>query len=139
MNMKKPAVLILFLLVASVLYAQKFSLFESLPSSKTGVVFKNSLQETRTSNVLTYEYFFNGGGVAVGDINNDGLDDIYFTGNMIPNALYLNMGNFKFREIAASAGVSCPERWKTGVTMADVDGDGYLDIYVCYSGKGDPE
>jgi hypothetical protein len=137
--MKKPAGLILFLLAAPVLYAQKSPLFESLPPSKTGVVFRNSLQETRTSNVLTYEYFFNGGGVAVGDINNDGLDDIYFTGNMTPNALYLNLGNFKFREIAASAGVSCPERWKTGVTMADVNGDGYLDIYVCYSGKGDPE
>jgi hypothetical protein len=137
--MKKPAGLILFLFVAPVLYAQKSPLFESLPSSKTGVVFKNTLQETRTANVLTYEYFFNGGGVAIGDINNDGLDDLYFTGNMIPNALYLNKGNFKFQEITASAGVSCPERWKTGVTMADVNGDGYLDIYVCYSGKGDPE
>lgn len=114
-------------------------LFESQPSQRTGVTFKNTLQETPKSNVLTYEYFYNGGGVAVGDINNDGLDDVYFTGNMKPNALYINQGNFKFREIAAAAGVDCKTGWKTGVTMADVNGDGKLDIYVCYSGKGDPE
>ena len=114
-------------------------MFESLSPQKTGVTFKNILEETPKSNVLTYEYFYNGGGVSVGDINNDGLDDIYFTGNMKPNALYLNLGNFKFKEIAATAGVDCKGGWKTGVTMADVNGDGNLDIYVCYSGKGDPE
>ncbi len=74
----------------------------------------------------------------MGDINNDGLADIYFTGNMKPNALYLNLGNLKFREISGPAGVSCDSDWKTGVTMADVNHDGNLDIYVCYSGKGDP-
>ena len=119
-------------------YAQKKALFESLPSSKTGVTFKNALKETPKSNVLTYEYFFNGGGTAVGDINNDGLDDIYFTANMASNKLYLNKGDFKFDDITKSAGVSSNDGWKTGVTMADVNGDGFLDIYVCYSGKGDP-
>jgi enediyne biosynthesis protein E4 len=119
--------------------AQQPTLFESLSPQKTGVTFKNILEETPKSNVLTYEYFYNGGGVSVGDINNDGLDDIYFTGNMRPNALYLNLGNLKFKEIAATAGVDCKGGWKTGVTMADVNGDGNLDIYVCYSGKGDPE
>ncbi|MDH5249033.1 MAG: VCBS repeat-containing protein [Cyclobacteriaceae bacterium] len=119
--------------------AQQLSLFESLSPRKTGITFKNNLEENPKSNVLTYEYFYNGGGVAVGDINNDGLDDIYFTGNVKPNALYLNEGDFKFKEIATSAGVDCKTGWKTGVTMADVDGDGFLDIYVCYSGKGDPE
>lgn len=119
-------------------FAQEASLFESLPSSETGVTFKNMLKETPKSNVLTYEYFFNGGGTAVGDINNDGLDDIYFTANMASNKLYLNRGNLKFDDITKSAGVSCNEGWKTGVTMADVNGDGFLDIYVCYSGKGDP-
>lgn len=119
--------------------AQKPARFESLPSQKTGITFKNTLEENPKSNVLTYEYFYNGGGVCVGDINNDGLDDVYFTGNMKPNALYINQGNFKFKEIGTSAGVDCKTGWKTGVTMADVNGDGYLDIYVCYSGKGDPE
>ena len=119
-------------------FAQEAPLFESLPSSKTGVTFKNMLKETPKSNVLTYEYFFNGGGTAVGDINNDGLDDIYFTANMASNKLYLNRGDLKFDDITKSAGVTCNDGWKTGVTMADVNGDGFLDIYVCYSGKGDP-
>jgi len=114
-------------------------LFQSLSPQKTGVTFKNTLTESPTSNVLTYEYFYNGGGVAIGDINNDGLDDIYFTGNMKSNALYLNQGNFKFKEIAGIAGVDCKSGWKTGATMADVNGDGKLDIYVSFSGKGDPE
>ena len=120
-------------------FAQESSLFESLSPSNTGIQFKNVLEETPASNVLTYEYFYNGGGVAIGDINNDGLDDIYFTSNMKANALYLNQGNFKFEDITASAGVRCDVNWKTGVTMADVNHDGWLDIYVCYSGKGDPE
>lgn len=119
------------------LYAQG-PLFEMLSSKSTGVQFKNTLNETPKSNVLTYEYFYNGGGAAIGDFNNDGLDDLYFTGNMKPNALYLNQGGFKFKEIAAAAGVDCATGWKTGVVLADVNADGYLDIYVCYSGKGDP-
>lgn len=129
----------LILLVVHSGFSQELSLFESMPASKTGIQFKNILQETPQANVLTYEYFYNGGGVAIGDINNDGLEDVYFTGNMRPNALYLNQGNLKFREIASAAGVSCEGGWKTGVTMADVNHDGFLDIYVCYSGKGDPE
>ncbi|WP_411273531.1 VCBS repeat-containing protein [Daejeonella sp.] len=137
--MKTAAGLCLILCMYLSGYSQEPSLFESLSSSRTGITFKNILPETPQSNILTYEYFYNGGGVAVGDLNNDGLDDIYFTGNMAPNALYINLGNFKFKEIAESAGVDCNTGWKTGVTMADVNYDGYLDIYVCYSGKGDPE
>lgn len=129
----------LLMLVSHLAFAQEAPLFEALAPSKTGVHFRNTLTETPAWNVLTYEYFYNGGGVAIGDINNDGLDDVYFTGNMKPNALYLNEGNFKFREISEAAGVSCDEPWKTGVTMADVNHDGFLDIYVCYSGKAAPE
>jgi hypothetical protein len=109
--------------------AQDDMMFEPLGSAATGVTFRNTLEESPTANVLTYEYFFNGGGVAIGDINNDGLDDIYFTGNMKPNALYLNEGNFRFKDISRTAGVSCNADWKTGVTMADVNGDWKPDIH----------
>jgi enediyne biosynthesis protein E4 len=115
--------------------AQTNKLFELMPGSKTGISFKNVITESATHNALTYENLYNGGGVAVGDINNDGLDDIYMVGNMEPNVLYLNHGNFKFRDITASAGVAGREGWKTGVSMVDINGDGLLDIYVCYSGK----
>jgi hypothetical protein len=138
-DMKRSAGFILFVLVSHVLYSQKNTLFELVPPARSGVHFKNTLEEGPHANVLTYEYFYNGGGVAIGDINNDGLEDIYFSANMKPNALYLNLGNFKFKEIAESAGLLCEQGWKTGVTMADVNSDGFLDIYVCYSGKGDPE
>jgi hypothetical protein len=115
-------------------------LFKLLPPKETNVKFSNDINETESLNVLSYEYFYNGGGVAVGDINNDGLPDIFFTGNMGSNKLYLNQGHLKFKDITKEA---CPGlegrsgAWKTGVAMADVNGDGLLDIYVCYSGKTD--
>lgn len=115
---------------------EKPSGFELLPAKSTGISFDNKLKEDQANNILRYEYFYNGGGVAVGDINNDGLEDIFFTGNMTENKLYLNQGNFKFRDISGAAGVKGKNAWTTGVSMADVNGDGLLDIYVCYSGKG---
>ncbi len=129
----------IFLMCSLLLSGQKRALFEHLPSNRTGITFENNLKESRKSNVLTYEYFYNGGGVAVGDINNDGLEDLYFTANMGPNKLYLNKGNLVFEDITAAAGVAGYDGWKTGAAMADVNGDGFLDIYLCYSGKGDPE
>ncbi|RDV15402.1 RNA-binding protein [Pontibacter diazotrophicus] len=115
-------------------------LFTLLPASKTGVQFSNNLTEGLNTNVLMYEYFYNGGGVAVGDVNGDSLQDLYFTGNMAPNRLYLNKGNMQFEDVTTAAGVAGREGpWTTGVTMADVNGDGLLDIYVCYSGKLRPE
>jgi hypothetical protein len=114
-------------------------MFTLMPSSFTGINFKNPLQETEQFNVLNYGYLYNGGGVAVGDINNDGLSDIYFTGNMVGSRLYLNRGNFKFKEIAQQAGVFAEGFWNTGTTMADVNGDGLLDIYVCRSAASNPE
>lgn len=115
-------------------------LFTLLSPAQTKVDFSNTLTEGLNTNVLMYEYFYNGGGVAVGDLNSDGLDDIYFTGNMVPNKLYLNKGKMVFEDITGIAQVGGRERpWKTGVTMADVNGDGKLDIYVCYSGAVSPE
>ncbi|HEX5169472.1 MAG TPA: VCBS repeat-containing protein [Cyclobacteriaceae bacterium] len=115
------------------------TLFSKLDEDETGVNFINENHETERSNILTYEYFYNGGGVALGDINNDGLTDIYFTSNLFSNKLYLNEGNFRFRDITAQSGTACETGWKTGVTMADVNGDGLLDIYVCRSASPDKE
>jgi hypothetical protein len=116
------------------------TLFKMLPAQQTNIKFSNDISETESLNVLSYEYFYNGGGLATGDINNDGLTDLFFTGNMKPNKLYLNLGGMKFKDITKEASAELEGRdksWKTGVTMADVNGDGLLDIYVCYSGKTD--
>ncbi len=106
-------------------------LFEKLPASKTHIDFTNQIKETPEFNILDYLYFYNGGGVASGDINNDGLVDLFFTSNQGKNKLYLNKGNMEFEDISVKAGVEGFSDWKTGVTMADVNGDGLLDIYVC--------
>ena len=106
------------------------TLFELLPAERTGVTFVNRLPEDTAFNILNYLYYYNGGGVAVGDVNNDGLPDLYFTSNRGPNRLYLNKGNYRFEDVTEQAGVADSEGWKTGVTMADVNGDGWVDIYV---------
>ncbi|HEY8660360.1 MAG TPA: VCBS repeat-containing protein [Hanamia sp.] len=107
-------------------------LFTSLPSSKTNIQFANNLGKKPLFGILYYLYYYNGGGVAIGDINNDGLPDIYFTANSYGhNKLYLNKGNFQFEDITDAAGVAGTADWCSGVTMADVNGDGLLDIYVC--------
>lgn len=111
---------------------QKQSLFTPLSSSATNIDFENKLPERKLFNILYYLYYYNGGGVAAGDINNDGLTDIYFSANITGgNKLYLNKGNFKFEDITESAGVAGNSDWCSGVTMADINGDGFLDIYVC--------
>lgn len=128
-------VLILLLVTSCKPKDKGVTLFSLLPPSITGVDFANQLEETEQFNIIKYLYFNNGAGVAAGDINNDGLVDLYFTSNQQPNALYINKANLRFKNITASAGVAGEGDWKTGVTMADVNGDGYLDIYVCQVGK----
>jgi len=108
-------------------------LFTKVSSSRSNINFKNLLVEDEEFNVLNYPYFYNGGGVAVGDINNDGLTDIFFTGNMVKNKLYLNKGNFEFEDITEKSTVADKQGWCTGATMADVNADGWLDIYICRS------
>ncbi len=106
-------------------------LFNNPSSTKTGIDFSNTITETDDLNILDYLYFYNGGGVAIGDINNDGLADIYLSGNQVKNKLYLNKGGLQFEDITEKAGVAGESSWNTGTTMADVNGDGLLDIYVC--------
>jgi hypothetical protein len=106
-----------------------------MPADKTGIDFVNRIEDTDSLNILDYLYYYNGGGVAIADFNNDGLADIYFTSNQESNKLYLNKGNLQFEDITAKAGVGGKGNWKTGVTVADVNGDGYIDIYVSEVGK----
>lgn len=115
------------------------ALFEKVSPDVSDIDFSNDIKFDEDFNIYTYRNFYNGGGVALGDINNDGLVDIYFTANQKKNKLYLNKGNFEFEDITESAGVGGNRAWSTGVAMADVNGDGFLDIYVCNSGdvKGD--
>jgi hypothetical protein len=104
-------------------------------SKLAGISFSNDLTYTEDFNPYTYKSYFNGGGVALGDINNDGLLDIYLTGNLVDNKLYLNKGNWQFEDITNTAGVGCHDVWSSGATFADLNSDGYLDLYVCKSGK----
>lgn len=114
---------------------QKSKLFTEIPNAQTQIDFTNQMEENLYFNFLNYPYVYNGGGVAVGDINGDGLEDIYFTSNQNSNKLYLNQGDFKFKDITASAHVKDEKGWSTGVSMIDINKDGWLDIYVCKSGS----
>lgn len=109
-------------------------LFELLSPQKTGIQFSNLVTDTKEMNILNYHNFYNGGGVAIADINNDGKPDIFFTSNQGENKLYLNKGNMQFEDITLKAKISSPHKWHTGVTMVDINGDGWMDIYVCNAG-----
>jgi hypothetical protein len=107
------------------------TLFQKIAKDDHGIDFENTITENDTLNILSLEYIYNGGGVAIADFNNDGLSDVFFTGNMVPNKLYLNKGDFKFQDVSESAGIGAKEKWKSAVAIADINGDGWKDIYVC--------
>ena len=113
----------------------KDTLFTQLDSSATGIKFVNEVKNGANMNIFKYRNFYNGGGVAIGDINNDGLADVFFTSNLGENKLFLNKGNLKFQDISKKAGINLPKSWSTGVNMIDINGDGLLDIYVSNAGN----
>ena len=109
--------------------------FELLSAEKTGIDFNNAITETETLNHIYYNQIYSGAGVAIGDINNDGLPDVFFCGNKVNDKLYLNKGDFKFEDISKNSKITRSPGWSWGVTMADVNSDGYLDIYVSRNGE----
>ena len=127
---------VVFLAACSLNHTPEWRLFTDV-AKESGITFRNELTISERINPYTYRNFYNGAGVAIGDVNNDGLPDIYFAGNQVGNKLYLNQGNLLFKDITETAGVACKDVWSTGVTFVDINADGLLDIYVCKS--GDPE
>lgn len=138
MTRSRPIIYVCMLLLAAACSDKKEqeptepALFEQVENS--GIDFANTITDTKDFNVFNYRNFYNGGGVAIGDINNDGLADIFFTANMGPNKLYLNKGNWQFEDISVKAGFTQQDDWSTGVIMVDINSDGWLDIYVCNAG-----
>jgi hypothetical protein len=114
------------------------TLFEIVSSEKTRIIFSNDLKPNDSLNILDYNYFYNGGGVAAADFNNDGLTDLYFTGNQVSSKMYLNKGNFSFLDVTQKAGVGTIN-WATGIAVADVNNDGLQDMYVSYAGYKNPQ
>lgn len=115
------------------------TLFELKDADDTGVYFNNLVEETDSFNILSYEYIYNGGGVAIADFNNDDKQDIFFSGNQVPNKLYLNQGDFKFKDVSEKAHITVAGRWNTGVAVVDINNDGWMDIYVCATTYPNPE
>ena len=136
---KMNKLLFLICLFASLSCTKKevdsYTIFSKKTAKQSGLQFTNKLTETDSLNYFNYTYIYMGGGVSAGDINNDGLVDLYFTGNQVENKLFLNKGNLKFEDITETSGIGGDKRWYTGVTMADVNADGFIDIYCSVSGK----
>lgn len=117
--------------------SNEITFLQTVEHGYSGVTFENTILENDSLNILTYEYLYNGGGVAVGDLNNDGLPDLIFVGNLSANKVYLNKGGFRFEDITLQTGLKGRSDFATGVSLVDINGDGFLDVYYCYSGPGD--
>lgn len=125
-----------FMLTVAVTRAQPAGpLFTLMKEKQTGVQFINTIKEDDSLHVMNYEYLYNGHGIGVADFNGDGWPDLFFSGNMVPNKLFLNTRSFTFKDVTAGAGIKGNGTWSTGVSVADVNGDRLPDIYVCHSGK----
>src|SRR6187402_1494534 len=134
--MKRCIVILCFLIATTNFFSckeKKQSTLFTLEET-TGINFINKVENTKDFNIFTYRNFYNGGGVAIGDINNDSLPDVFMTSNMEANKLFLNKGEFKFQDISSKAAIGEKGRWNTGVVMVDINDDGWLDIYVCNAG-----
>ena len=128
---KKLSILVSIICLIQSCKQEGGSLFKNPDPKETGIDFVNRIDESDELNILDYLYFYNGGGVAIGDLNNDGLPEIFFSGNQVKNKLYLNKGELKFEDISEPAGILGNSSWNSGAVMGDVNGDGLLDIYVC--------
>jgi len=126
----KTRIIFLLIIILTFSCRKAETLFQPVMSSHSGIHFNNQNTENDSVNPLDIENVYNGGGVGIGDFNGDGLSDIFFTGNMVPCKLYLNKGNFKFRDISKEAGIEGEGRWCRGVAVIDINGDGLKDIYV---------
>src|SRR5690349_13407409 len=132
----------LFMIVFTILFVscrKNKTLFNELPPSKTGIYFNNKITESDSINPMDETNIYNGAGVGVGDFNNDGLQDLYFAGNQVSNKLYLNKGNLKFQDVTAEAGVDGEGRWSKGISVVDINNDGWMDIYVSVTMNKNPE
>ncbi|MER3373286.1 MAG: VCBS repeat-containing protein [Allomuricauda sp.] len=131
-------ILLSILLVACHPPEKDNQLFRLMPTKITGITFENKIKETEELNYFTYPYLYMGGGTAIGDFNNDGLEDIFFTGNQVPNKLYINKGGLHFEDVTKNAGVAGDSRWYTGVSLVDINADGWLDLYLSVAGLDGP-
>lgn len=129
----------LLFLAAGACKKENNSMFTLLEKDETGLDFRNILKETENFNIFKYQYFYNGGGVAVADFDNDGRQDLFFTGNMVKNRLFINQGEMEFRDVTESSGVAANEGWCTGANAVDINNDGWMDIYVCRAGYPFPK
>src|SRR6476469_1931301 len=137
--MKPSSIFIAFVVLLITSCNNRHTLFRKLDSSHTGIEFNNTIIENDSINPIDLTNIYNGGGIGVGDFNNDRLQDLYFTGNLVPNKLYLNKGNLEFKDVTNEAAVEGEGKWCRGVAVVDINNHGWLDVYVCATISKDPE